>query len=315
MNKATFELIKDLINKHPAKSKSDLYEQLQNETRQRKLSSTGSISFETFTSIYSNQKRRQMYKSTTGQWKRLKDNAVKISEVYLSRTESKANAILQISNELQIYSPVLTARLILDGLNQQGLLELVDNIDEAKREKLNAASIASSLSSLIKQTELIKNGRLAREIQEACFADDDFGPAIDVVKNLIGVEYEIKLERILNEQGLSFVCEEELREKGFDKTPDFILDLPICLPDGTLICWIDSKATFGDEQSHSEYNENQFKCYLNRFGPGLVIYWFGYVTEVAQMPCNFSSSIRSHRLISIMDKFPSEFTKARLDDD
>ena len=45
---------------------------------------------------------------------------------------------------------------------------------------------------------------------------------------------------------------------------------------GKLVHWIDSKATFGDAQSHAEYRINQFASYIHRYESGLVIYWNGF---------------------------------------
>lgn len=37
--------------------------------------------------------------------------------------------------------------------------------------------------------------------------------------------------------------------------------------------WIDSKALFGMDSS---LYEQQFRSYVNRYGPGMAIFWFGY---------------------------------------
>lgn len=300
MNRQTFDKIIEYINKNKQVSKQSLFETVRSELNQ---TNEYDLSLDTFTSIYGNLKRRQMFKSSDScaiNWKRLKDNSVNISQKYLDKCTTNChskNTILEMSNEIGI-SPILMARLILDGFIKQDTLELVDQESIKNKDKI-------SISFLIRETHLLKNARLGYEIMECCFLDEDYGPSIDLVKNLIGLEYENKLERILTKHGISFVRESELREKGFDKTPDVKLDIPICLSNGALISWIDSKATFGDEQSHSDYYDNQFKYYLNRFGSGLVIYWFGYLKDIEKF--NFNSNS-----ISICDKFPCDFSQLDL---
>ena len=49
-----------------------------------------------------------------------------------------------------------------------------------------------------------------------------------------------------------------------------------------IVNWIDSKAMFGDEKQH-EKNMDQYTGYTSRHGPGMVIYWFGYVETLSEM--------------------------------
>lgn len=57
------------------------------------------------------------------------------------------------------------------------------------------------------------------------------------------------------------------------------MQVPILLK-GHLVNWIDSKAMFGDDQSHNENALKQYGTYVNRFGAGAVVYWFGFVQDL-----------------------------------
>lgn len=97
---------------------------------------------------------------------------------------------------------------------------------------------------------------------------------------------------------IPFIDENVLRNKGYDKTPDFKLVLPIAI-DGFVINWIESKALFGDDATHAGYLKDQLLCYWNRFGPGLVIYWFGYLDVIEK-------SAENNAMIILRDCFPDE---------
>jgi hypothetical protein len=93
--------------------------------------------------------------------------------------------------------------------------------------------------------------------------------------------------RQLNDQKVSYLDEKQLRLLGYDKTPDFKLDIPIgndhdeyrkqqishdanyIFPflgiEGRVVNWIESKATFGDEETHKNYLNEQLNSYFNRF--------------------------------------------------
>ena len=67
-----------------------------------------------------------------------------------------------------------------------------------------------------------------------------------------------------------------------DVTPDFRLHVPIGV-NNQPVCWIDSKALFGDWDSHQNYLNTQLLWYWNRFGPGLVIYWCGFEENIESL--------------------------------
>lgn len=116
-----------------------------------------------------------------------------------------------------------------------------------------------------------------------------------MVRYSIGEEYETKLKKMARNAGLTFYDEGDLRRDGFDKTPDLLLAVQ-CLYKNTIINWIESKASFGDCDTHTKYLKEQLKCYENRFGSGIVIYWFGFQAEVLD---NKNSNL------IILDDFPA----------
>lgn len=100
------------------------------------------------------------------------------------------------------------------------------------------------------------------------------------------------------------------------KQLNLFLIITIVAIDGQVINWIESKALFGDEDAHRAYLKDQLYSYWNRyfslfyqikiyhfnflfyrFGPGLVIYWFGYVKDLEK--------IHQNRTILIRDSLPS----------
>jgi hypothetical protein len=72
-----------------------------------------------------------------------------------------------------------------------------------------------------------------------------------------------------------------MRVKGYPKTPDVKLQVPVIIND-RVVNWLESKASFGDEYTHRMNTKDQFGGYKNRYGPGIVIYWFGFIQELQE---------------------------------
>jgi hypothetical protein len=168
----------------------------------------------------------------------------------------------------------------------------------------NAVDSTPSTNHEKDETNLIPLSRLSLEVKEAVAADPMYGPRQDKERHNIGIEYELLLEHALNNMGIPFETEEQLRKRGTAKTPDVLLSCPVGLkvrkkkspqsfqqsPSGVvtgsfekeeeyewkIVCWIDSKALFGDVETHTNSVLPQVETYVHRFGPGLVIYWFGH---------------------------------------
>ncbi|XP_058255923.1 CDAN1-interacting nuclease 1 isoform X3 [Hemibagrus wyckioides] len=149
---------------------------------------------------------------------------------------------------------------------------------------------------MLREPSLIPDVHLARHVEQCTINDCCYGPLVDCIKHAIGQEHEEILREKLRERNLSFVDENQLRAKGYDKTPDIILEVPIAV-EGHVVHWIESKASFGDEHSHHTYLNEQFWSYWNRFGPGLVIYWYGFIAEL---------DCQRDRGILLKDCFPSD---------
>lgn len=108
----------------------------------------------------------------------------------------------------------------------------------------------------------------------------------------------MKLQDCLIQRNIAFRNEEHLRLRGYDKTPDIKLEVPIAV-NGYVINWIESKARFGNMEVHQKYIKEQFLSYWNRFGSGLVIYWFGFLESLNKS---------TEKKFIIMDHFPENIT-------
>ncbi|XP_055948103.1 CDAN1-interacting nuclease 1-like [Argiope bruennichi] len=200
-------------------------------------------------------------------------NVSKYYKKYLNELESnkkQCGILLKIADEVDL-SPALLARLILEHHCKL-------NLDEKDKEEKEPVP-KSMISEMLKNPQLIQDKDLGAEVKLCVLVDNYYGPLSDVIRNVNGLETENRLKNDLTKLGISFIDEKQLREKGYDKTPDIKLDIPIVYQ-GHIINWIESKASFGDEERHREYLRDQYWSYYNRFGPGLVIYWTGYIEEL-----------------------------------
>lgn len=153
-------------------------------------------------------------------------------------------------------------------------------------------AIAAGASKYLTSPDEIEDRMLSANIAHCIKIDKTYSPQMDIYRqygdhgasepNLgreIGVKYEKILEDKLREASIPFYTEDHMRTMGYPKTPDVCLLEPISI-DGAVVKWIESKAWFGDPISHHAYLRDQYWPYYNRFGPGLVVYWFGFVDEI-----------------------------------
>ena len=50
-----------------------------------------------------------------------------------------------------------------------------------------------------------------------------------------------------------------------------------------ITCITQYKALFGDQETHTTSVLPQAESYLHRFGPGLLLYWFGHAPNLARL--------------------------------
>jgi len=188
--------------------------------------------------------------------------------------------IVDISKQIKL-SPCLLARLILHCYL----------LPTAKEEY----KIKAEVSKYIKDPALLAEDRLCSEVQECIANDDNYSPLVDKIRRETGEKYEESLYELLYNSEVPFMNESEMRVSGYPKTPDAKLLIPFAV-NGFIINWIDSKASFCDDYS-MQFARDQFLSYVNRYGSGLVIYWFGFIEELNNMQQDG---------ILLMDKFPQD---------
>jgi len=140
----------------------------------------------------------------------------------------------------------------------------------------------------------VSKTRLCADVYRCIDNDPVSSPNVEMIRRVTGLEYEMLLREHLQSLGIVYQSEDDLRAAGFSKTPDVKLVAPIGVC-GRMVNWIDSKASFGDEHSHKMQASDQFQSYVNRYGPGMVIYWFGFIDE-----------LNDHPDVLLMDRFPDK---------
>lgn len=133
------------------------------------------------------------------------------------------------------------------------------------------------LKAAIADPQKAKTKRLQRELAEALNEDDLYSPSGHEKQAAEGNRREDLLAVWLDKQGLEYFTEEELREGTVEgKTPDFLLPQPLYF-EGEKYNWVESKASFGDKPIHRKIVSGQVGPYVEFYGPGLLVYWYGYL--------------------------------------
>jgi hypothetical protein len=171
----------------------------------------------------------------------------------LVRSWKKGATIMDIADKHD-FPPVLTASIIL---KEMGL-----------RSK-----------SIIKNPDLLQNKRMKNELNQAIDTDFCFSPKAHVMQSNHGKLGEELIHIWLEGDDLDFLTESDLNKEPNTKTPDFLLHEPMRI-NGNKVRWIESKAVFADETEHNRYQKKQFQFYEDLYGPGMVVYWYGFLDTI-----------------------------------
>ncbi len=133
--------------------------------------------------------------------------------------------------------------------------------------------------SYINDPNLLESEETANEVREAVKNDIVYSPEANNRQKERGIWGENLLHEWLDGQGVGYRTENDLRGTESTKTPDCLLDYPVMYK-GQKICWVESKASFGDNIEFRFNSRKQLVPYTQLFGPGLVVYWVGCLDDL-----------------------------------
>jgi len=170
----------------------------------------------------------------------------------LLREWKSGSTLMDMSRKYQ-FSPILLAMMVFqeDGIGKKGFWEL------------------------IRHPELADDERLTMDLIDVVENDYVYSPWANDRQRERGEWGEGLLWDWLDDQSIEYQTEDDMRDQG-GKTPDCLLKDPLYL-DGKKICWIESKASFGDSTEFKFNSRKQLIPYTELFGPGVVVYWTGHL--------------------------------------
>jgi len=133
----------------------------------------------------------------------------------------------------------------------------------------------------IKDPKSAPDKRLKKEMTDVVREDIIYSPAGMEVQYQRGKKGEARLCEWLDRNNITYRTENDLRGE-YQKTPDCLLDKPIEI-DGMEVKWFESKANFGNTFEVKRNNKKQLVPYTEIFGPGIVVYWFGHISDYEQV--------------------------------
>ncbi|MCL7412777.1 MAG: C15orf41 family protein [ANME-2 cluster archaeon] len=226
------------------KTYQQIYQELKSHDDISKVSKKYSVSISTVSSIF--------HQKTVRNVKKYHSRVVQKAPGMV-RSWNKGKTILELAS-LNRFPPVLIASIMLKEMGFKN-------------------------KSVIKDPAILSNKRLKQEVIQAINNDMDFSPLGHKVQSRLGDMGEALIHDWLMDHDLDFLTESDMNKEPNTKTPDFLLKESIDI-DGSKVKWIESKAVFADEAEHNRYQKRQFGFYEELFGPGMVVYWYGYLDTI-----------------------------------
>ena len=121
--------------------------------------------------------------------------------------------------------------------------------------------------------------RLRKELKEAVEDELIYSPEGTAAQHGRGKDVEWMVKKYLDRQRIGYTTEYDAKKGEYTKTPDFKLENPMRVK-GVWINWIECKGSFADEHEYKRDFGKQLSHYLKLFGPGMVIYWYGYINDM-----------------------------------
>ncbi len=124
--------------------------------------------------------------------------------------------------------------------------------------------------------------RMASEIARVVRSDYMDSPWSLQIYRELGKVGEALLTSWLSEKGLKFQTEQDQKAGAGIPTPDFLFQSPQRIDGRNNICWIESKAFFGDLQHIRRHHRYQVSRYEEAYGHGMIVYWYGVSREAKE---------------------------------
>lgn len=235
-----------------------------------------------------------------------------VSEYAMQNHQFSYDTLIAVYQQMYTRQMAQTAYLLKERGNEfvqrfqagQSLLDIAEWINLSptmvarKVLELRLDGDRKMVTRLLRNPDSIEDERLRADVVSCMDCDEHCGPRIDRVREVIGLEYELRLMDEVRNLRIEFESENDLRARGSFKTPDILLRVPVAFC-GKVVCWIDSKAKFADEFYLNKDYTDSISSYIGRFGPGMVIYWFGFIEDCG-------SPMLSDSGVLVTDQFPKD---------